>query len=217
MKGNLEYLYIAVGDLVRAEFTCSTETRIIRVTEVERRYGKTCKGTRTPNPLVIGINVDTNKEVVFDASFVEEILERPESKIVHPKKNVFRESSGAFHVTKKGGRWTGTLRALAIEALAELPYEFDRFLDESQLVELYSRSGIGCKNWDYPFLTVDKHRFCRWVSRNYTRIVYTSKKQNDYITSENKHIDEMLEADLDRMDREECEEEDREYDHQMRF
>ena len=55
-KGFLDCIVICVGDLVRAEFTCPTNTRIVRVMEIERRYGMTSIGTRK-NPLVIGLRL----------------------------------------------------------------------------------------------------------------------------------------------------------------
>ena len=193
------HLAVAVGDLVRVEFTCPTRIHLVRVAEVERRYGKVNGGRYNQNPLVIGLDTSTNERLIFDACFAKEIKERrlPNAAIL-PRKNIFREAGDIFWVSQKGNQWTGTLRALAIRALADLPYEFDRPLDEIHLAELYAKSGLGCKGWNYPAITVNKNLFCRWISKNYSRIVTTSKKHHSDRTEELIAEEMMLEADLDR-------------------
>ncbi len=184
---------VNVGDLIRVKFLNQTESILVSVTEVERRYGRICNRTRKQNPLVVGFNVDNNESEQFDSSFVTEIMKRRNSRVVYPKKNIFSDYSSNRHcVVKKGGRWTGTLRALAVEALAELPYEFDRPLHESRLSNLYNKSGIGFKESNYPFITVDRYRFCWWVSKNYTRIVMTSKEYSEEFEKDDEYYDLMM-------------------------
>lgn len=207
-KGFLDCIVICVGDLVRVEFTCPTNTCTVRVMEIERRYGMTSIGTRK-NPLVIGINTETNKKEIFDASFVEEILERRTSKVKYPKKNIFREATDSLRVKVEGKRWTGTMCSLTVKALARLPYEFDRPLDEERLTRLFYKTGIGCKNriWG-SILTVDQRRFCRWVSKNYTRIVMTSRACGEQATREEQDLDEAFRRDFELAERHSFEEPD---------
>lgn len=199
-KGFLDCIVICVGDLVRAEFTCPTNTCTVRVMEIERRYGMTIRGTRM-NPLVIGVDTKTNKKETFDARFVKEIIERRTSKVKYPKKNIFREATDSLRVKVEGKRWTGTMCSLTVKALARLPYEFDRPLDEERLTRLFYKTGIGCKNriWG-SILTVDQRRFCRWVSKNYTRIVMTSRACGEQATREEQDLDEAFRKDFELME-----------------
>lgn len=199
-KGFLDCIVVCVGDLIRVEFTCPTKICTVRVTEVERRYGKTSIGTRQ-NPLVIGFNQETGEKEVFDASFVEEILERRSSKVKYPNKNIFREATLPRHALVEGKRWTGSILALTVKALAKLPYELDRPLDERRLAKLFFKTRIGCKNWDTLFLTVDKRRFCQWVAKNYTRIMMTSRACVEQATREERDMDEAFRKDFELMER----------------
>ena len=199
-NGFLDCIVVCVGDLIRVEFRSPTKTCTVRVIEIERRYGMTSRGTRM-NPLVIGVDTKTNKKEIFDASFIKEILERRSSKVKYSNKNIFREATSPFDAFVKGKRWTGTILALTVKALAKLPYELDRPLDERRLTKLFFKTRIGCKNWDTLFLTVDKHRFCQWVAKNYTRIMMTSRACVEQVTREERDMDEAFRKDFELMER----------------
>ncbi len=193
------YLAVAVGDIVSVEFHCPNKTLKVHITEIERRYGKTQGGTRSQNPLVIGINTDTQKEIFFDAGFVTKILERNQAETIYPKKNHFRGYSGLKSFKQKGNRWIGTLTAITVHALGRLPYEFDRPLHEGRVRRLFQKFALGKKpKDDYGYCEeVDGRLFTKWVAKNYTQLVMTSKEYHDFQTRQIIQGEKQMEADME--------------------
>lgn len=192
------YLAVAVGDLVLIQF--EGKNKELRITEIERRYGKSRNGTRKQNPLIIGVNLETSKKEHFDAGFVTKILGRREGKTVHPKKNHFQLESPLGSFEQRGNRWIGTLTALVVHALGKLPYELDRPLHEGRVRRLYEKSALGKKlrNEDQYYEEVDGRLFMRWVAKNYTRLIMSSKEYHAYQTRQIIQGERQTVADMER-------------------
>ncbi len=197
MNNNL--LYVCVGDIVEVCFDhCRPpQTHTIRVEWVERRYGKNRDGSRI-NPLVAGVDVESNKNEVCDLSFVSRIISR--SEYGTPKRNIFREAfNDGYRVGKMGKCWVGSLSNLVTQALTELDLELDRHIHEERLRALYEKSYTGFVGHHSCYIKVNPKKFTKWVAKNWHRILMTSSEMREHANKRFEQERRELDADMRRM------------------
>ncbi len=121
--------------------------------------------------------------------------------IVYHGTNVFKNyvnDKTILGIGRRGTWWTGPLLKLACSALATLSHELIRPIDDEKLRHLYAKSRYyGCiyRAGD-DLMIVNKYRFCKWIARNWHRILLTRSGWNSL-------MDEMEDdADIDTMEKE---------------
>ncbi len=192
---------ISVGedDVVEAYFPhvfSSPGTRTIRVTEVRARYG--FHGGYRQAPLVIGINVATGEQDMFDQSFVTRIVERCPTFPRRAPRNIFRRASKS-PVYGRNGYMQGELTMMVSAVLSHLAIEISRPIDDDLLDKLFEKSRPGVIEGRHGFYLVHSKPFKRWVRQNVHRFLSTIKQLNAKGTARIREQNSWIEADLDAM------------------
>ena len=206
---------VLVGDivLVKLPFPKDSQRRKAIILKVERRYARLNQGSVRQQPLLEARFMDDNETKHFDQSFVLEVLQK--SKKVQPVVNIYRRNTRPQFVTVCGSNWAGYLEDLVEFALSRLPYRIDRPVDVILLHTLYDRQQEGClkristgSGYFGPLrYTVNRHRFEKWVRKNYNRICKSTAQlvteathkqrayENDYWASVEDDMDRELDPD----------------------
>lgn len=195
---NNKLLYVCAGDIVEVCFDYQNppKTFNMKVEVVERRYGNNRDGSKM-NPLVAGFDLDNRKNEICDLSFVTRVISRP--KYGTPKRNVFREAfNDGYRVGRSDKHWVGSLLNVTVQALRELDIELDRFIHEKRLQALYEKSRMGFTGYLSWYIKVNPKKFCKWVAKNWHRILMTSKEMHDHANEQMKHEREEFEFDMQR-------------------
>jgi len=202
----MKHLAVGVGDVVIANFDsiCGGPERKVKVTGVEKRYGRTNGTGNYMRPLVNGHNTETGKLEHFDVSFVKKIIERAPAPVPELK-NIYRDcrraikNSGPDNIDVRRSTCRGGLCAIAVYFLAKLPFLIDRPIHEERLRYLWQKQSPGLVSEEFFIITVRKKAFGRWIRQNWTRILTTSAELHAAGTEHNLQAAQMMDAYLERM------------------
>ncbi len=196
MNSDLKEIPVSVGDVV--EFVFGHRARATRanakpvnvtgrITDVIPRYEHCNDGQTKVSDLVEFKDLSTGEVDTCDVGYVSNVLSRGVPRVL--PKNIYRDAEHTnFHGLPASGEITTYWRDAIIAALSEMDVKATTPLKDSAMDVIETAWGVQ-KFEEYGIITLNVKSFRRWMKKNWSRLLCTTKETDARRTKYNQEME----------------------------